>query len=67
MTVLTVLWIYHRIKYSSSGYEKFEYYLFGELSDFLANVILIFEILLALVAMVAIVYFGGLTIDRYFL
>jgi hypothetical protein len=31
--ILTILWAFHRVKHRNSGYQKFEYYLNGEVND----------------------------------
>ena len=46
--ICLILWIYYRIKYKSSGYNKFEYYLTGEINWFITFIVMLTEILITI-------------------
>lgn len=60
--LLTLLWGYHRIMYSISTYEKFEYYLSGETC--IMELVMVWEILLAVAAVLVIIYLGGNVVNK---
>jgi hypothetical protein len=56
---LCVLWLYHRLKYLTSNYGEFEYYLIGETNWVITGLMLLWEILLVTAFVGAIIYSGG--------
>ena len=65
--VMTVLWIYHGIKYQNSGYGAFEYYLYAETAPMIAILIHIWDIVLRTAFCITVVYLGGILVKYLFL
>jgi hypothetical protein len=57
--IIFILWVYHRFKYRKSGYQKFEYYLDGEVNDIVKYSVLMFEAVSAVSLLGFVIYFGG--------
>ena len=65
--VMTILWLYHGIKYQTSGYGAFEHYLYGKTLPLIATIILLWHILLRMVFYIGIIYLGGTLVKYLFL
>lgn len=65
--VMTILWLYHGIKYQNSGYGAFEYYLYGKVDPLIATLIFIWDLVLRTAFCIGIIYLGGMLVKYLFL
>jgi hypothetical protein len=59
ITIITLLWLYHRIKYINSGYQRFEYYLEAEHGSSLTDFLIFYEVILIIAFCIGIIYLLG--------
>jgi succinate dehydrogenase hydrophobic anchor subunit len=59
LIIITIIfWVYHRIKYKNTHYEKFEHYLDGEVNYFVQSWLEIFQVVVIIFG--AMAFFVGL-------